>query len=128
MTRAMPPKKATMPRIRSFREKKRTVLENPMVNVNPIRKSKSPKANKAESKKKMTPKNRKTTPFMIIIPYKYERQTCESVFSQHPACKYLYVCLLKLLTNNSKPVPIFVLSLKLTMSIKCSAMNKERLW
>ena len=65
MTRAMPPKKATMPRIRSLREKKRTVLENPIVNVNPIRKSKSPKASNAESKKKMIPKNRNTTPCMI---------------------------------------------------------------
>jgi hypothetical protein len=59
-----------MPRIRSFRQKKRTVLENPIVNVNPIRKSKSPKANKAESKKKITPKNRKTTPCMNHTPEK----------------------------------------------------------
>lgn len=62
MTREIPPKKAIMPRILSFLEKKRIVLENPIVIVNPMRKSKSPKASNAESKKKMTPKTRKTTP------------------------------------------------------------------
>ena len=62
MTRNMPPKKAAMPRMRSLREKNRTVRETPMVRVRPVRKRRSPRARRAESKRNSTPRNKKTQP------------------------------------------------------------------
>mmetsp|Transcript_27656 Transcript_27656/g.36735 ORF Transcript_27656/g.36735 Transcript_27656/m.36735 type:complete len:92 (-) Transcript_27656:209-484(-) len=62
ITRKIPPKKAMIPLIRSRREKKRTVRENPMVRVKPARNSKSPNANNAESKRNNIPKKRKMHP------------------------------------------------------------------
>ena len=61
-TRTMPPKKATMPWIRSGLEKKRIVRETPMVRVRPNKKRMSPKANIAESKRNRHPRNRKIHP------------------------------------------------------------------
>jgi len=51
-----------MPRMRSLREKKRTVRDAPMVKVRPTRKSMSPRANRVESKRKSTPRKRKVKP------------------------------------------------------------------
>jgi hypothetical protein len=62
MTRPTPPKNEMIPRIRSGREKKRRVLEKPIVMVRPAKKSTSPSANMAGSNKKRHPRNRKTHP------------------------------------------------------------------
>jgi hypothetical protein len=62
MTRPTPPKNEMIPRIRSGREKKRRVLEKPIVIVRPAKKSTSPSANMAGSNKKRHPRNRKTHP------------------------------------------------------------------
>ena len=62
MTKTNPPKKASIPRNRSFREKKRIVRETPMVNVNPVKNRISPSARRVESKKKSTPRKRKVNP------------------------------------------------------------------
>mmetsp|Transcript_4452 Transcript_4452/g.9673 ORF Transcript_4452/g.9673 Transcript_4452/m.9673 type:complete len:113 (-) Transcript_4452:65-403(-) len=51
-----------IPRMRSRREKKRRVLDGPIVNVSPIRNRTSPSANRAGSKKNSTPKKRHATP------------------------------------------------------------------
>mmetsp|Transcript_33237 Transcript_33237/g.38477 ORF Transcript_33237/g.38477 Transcript_33237/m.38477 type:complete len:87 (+) Transcript_33237:392-652(+) len=72
-TKHIPPKNATIPRMRSFREKKRIVREGPMVKVRPVKKSTSPKANNAESKnnstpriRNMQPKNRRPVPIFVL--------------------------------------------------------------
>lgn len=57
-----PPKKAMMPRSRSGRIKNRIVRLNPIVRVRPERKSTSPRANMALSKRKRQPRNKKTQP------------------------------------------------------------------
>ena len=62
MTNTTPPKKASIPRNRSLREKKRNVRDAPMVNVSPARKSRSPNAMSVESKRKSTPRKRKVKP------------------------------------------------------------------
>lgn len=51
-----------MPRNRSFREKKRTVRDIPMVNVNPVRNNTSPSASSVESNKNNEPRKRKVNP------------------------------------------------------------------
>lgn len=61
-TSVTPPKNATMPRIRSFRLKKRTVRDAPIVNVNPVRNNMSPSANSVESKRNNIPRKRKVNP------------------------------------------------------------------
>ena len=63
MIRKTPPKKATMPRNRSFLVKNRNVRLIPIVIVSPTRNRMSPIANNAESKKKTIPRNRKTHPY-----------------------------------------------------------------
>ena len=62
MTRNTPPKKATMPRNRSFLVKNRNVRLIPIVIVSPTRNRMSPIANNAESKKKTIPRKRNTHP------------------------------------------------------------------
>ena len=62
MTNTNPPKKAIIPRNRSFREKKRNVRDIPMVNVNPVRNNTSPSANSVESNKNNVPRKRKVNP------------------------------------------------------------------
>jgi hypothetical protein len=62
MTRNIPPKKAAIPRALSFLVKNRTVLETPIVIVNPERKRISPNASKAESKRNITPRARNKQP------------------------------------------------------------------
>jgi hypothetical protein len=61
-TRKTPPKKATMPFMRSGREKKRNVRDTPMVKVRPVKKRMSPSASMAESNMKMHPRNKNTQP------------------------------------------------------------------
>jgi len=61
-TNATPPKKAMMPRMRSLREKNRTVRDAPMVRVRPVRKRMSPRARRVESKRKRMPRKRKVKP------------------------------------------------------------------
>jgi len=51
-----------IPLILSFREKKRTVRETPMVSVRPVRKRMSPRARSVESKRNIIPRKRKVKP------------------------------------------------------------------
>ena len=62
-------KRVNIPRMRSRREKKRKVLEGPIVNVSPIRKRISPSASRAESKKNNTPRNNNATPYNMFKGY-----------------------------------------------------------
>lgn len=51
-----------MPRMRSLREKKRSVRDVPMVSVRPVRKRMSPRARRVESKRNKMPRKRKVKP------------------------------------------------------------------
>ena len=61
-TKKIPPKKVTIPRSLSGREKNLSVREGPIVRVRPRRKRMSPRARRAESNRKRTPRKRQRRP------------------------------------------------------------------
>ena len=132
-TRTTPPKKETIPRILSFLEKNRSVLDGPVkkkdqfwvsnkkikvdnpisfedlpiVNVKPMRNKTSPSANKAESKKNNIPKTKNTIPYSISSS---KIDTKDKIFS-HKSNHASAQTLSEQLTRAKSPVPIFALSL-----------------
>lgn len=76
-----------MPLILSFREKKRTVRDAPMVSVRPVRKRISPRARRVESKRNSMPRKRKVKPRnirpvpILVLSETMVCSVCVSVFS-----------------------------------------------
>jgi len=77
-----------IPCIRSGREKNRSVLDTPIVNVKPVRKRISPSASMAESNKKRQPRKRKTQPRIsspvpiFVLSFIMVYRSCKSVVNQ----------------------------------------------